>query len=69
MLPIRKILHPTDFSEHSKPAFEFACALSRDYGAELLILHVLPPAFIAGPNGVAVTGPSDEADRARCIVG
>ena len=65
MLSIRKILLPTDFSEHSQPAFEFACALARDYAAELLILHVLPPAFIAGPNGMAVTAPSDEADRAR----
>jgi nucleotide-binding universal stress UspA family protein len=65
MLPIRRILHPTDFSEHSGPAFQFACALARDYASELLILHVVPPAFLAGPEGVAVTGPSDEVDRAR----
>ena len=35
MLPIKTILHPTDFSKHSANAFEVACALARDYGARL----------------------------------
>jgi hypothetical protein len=35
VLPIRTILHPTDFSEQSRPAFNLACALARDYGAAL----------------------------------
>lgn len=42
MLPIRTILHPTDFSERSDYAFRVACSLARDYGARLLILHVAP---------------------------
>ena len=42
MFPIRTILHPTDFSEHSRAATELACALARDYGARLYVLHVLP---------------------------
>jgi hypothetical protein len=33
MLPIKTILHPTDFSEHSAYAFRVACSLARDYGA------------------------------------
>lgn len=40
MLPIHTILHPTDFSERSEFAYRMACALARDYGARLVILHV-----------------------------
>jgi len=41
MLAIRTILHPTDFSEPSANAFRMACALARDYSANLIVLHVL----------------------------
>jgi nucleotide-binding universal stress UspA family protein len=40
MLPIRTILHPTDFSTPSQYALELACALARDHGARLVLLHV-----------------------------
>jgi len=40
---IQTILHPTDFSENSRPAFQTACALARDYHATLLVLHVMMP--------------------------
>lgn len=43
MLPIRVILHPTDFSANSQAAWEMACALARDYRARLLLVHVEPP--------------------------
>jgi nucleotide-binding universal stress UspA family protein len=43
MLPIQTVLHPTDFSERSEPAFRLACSLARDYGARLVVLHVIPP--------------------------
>lgn len=33
MLPIRMILHPTDFSEPSDAAFRLACVVARDYGS------------------------------------
>lgn len=49
MLPIKTILHPTDFSERSGYAFQVACALARDYKARLVILHVaLPPVVVYG---------------------
>jgi nucleotide-binding universal stress UspA family protein len=41
MLTIHSILHPTDFSEGSLPAFYLACSLARDYGARLVLLHVI----------------------------
>lgn len=37
------ILHPTDFSDHSKVAFELACSVARDNGADVLVVHVIPP--------------------------
>jgi nucleotide-binding universal stress UspA family protein len=41
MLPIKTILHPADFSSCSGYAFQLACSLARDYGARLIVLHVL----------------------------
>ena len=47
MLPLRVILHPTDFSDRSQCAFELACRLARDSGAELIVVHVVqPPPFV-----------------------
>ena len=47
MLPIKTILHPTDFSGPSEYAFQVACSLARDYGAKLVVLHVdMPPVTI-----------------------
>jgi nucleotide-binding universal stress UspA family protein/quercetin dioxygenase-like cupin family protein len=40
---IQTILHPTDFSENSRYAFQTACALARDEHATLLVLHVMMP--------------------------
>jgi nucleotide-binding universal stress UspA family protein/quercetin dioxygenase-like cupin family protein len=43
MPDIQTILHPTDFSENSRYAFQTACALARDNHATLLVLHVMIP--------------------------
>jgi len=43
MLPIKTILHPTDFSEFSDAAFHLACALARDHKGRVVLLHVVPP--------------------------
>jgi len=50
MLAVRTILHPTDFSERSEYACWLACALARDYGARLIVLHVAetPPLVYGG---------------------
>jgi nucleotide-binding universal stress UspA family protein len=56
MLPIKVILHPTDFSPRSDAAFQLACSLARDAGARLIVLHVLQvPLLIA--SGVAMAPP------------
>jgi nucleotide-binding universal stress UspA family protein len=43
MFSVRTILFPTDLSETADNAFSVACALARDYGANLIVLHVYPP--------------------------
>jgi nucleotide-binding universal stress UspA family protein len=48
MLPIKTILHPTDFSQPSEYAFQVACSLARDYGAKLIVLHVDTPPVTIG---------------------
>lgn len=39
----RRIVHPTDFSPASRPAFKAALGLAKASRAELLLVHVLPP--------------------------
>lgn len=43
MLSINTILHPTDFSDHSRLAFDLACSMARQYGSRLILLHVAAP--------------------------
>lgn len=59
MIPIKLILHPTDFSKPSEYALRFACALARDYQARLLLLHVVEPPVYYGELGMTVPLPSD----------
>ena len=42
MIDIKRILCPTDFSEYSNHALQYACSVAEKYNAELHILHVLP---------------------------
>jgi nucleotide-binding universal stress UspA family protein len=63
MTHIRTILHPTDFSERSQNAFRLASALARDYGAELILVHVASVPTMAYGEGFAATDP--EAQRAE----
>jgi nucleotide-binding universal stress UspA family protein len=55
MFPIHTILHPTDFSDYSTAALRMAEALARDYGARLVVLHVMPPPpVVAGEMGAYI---------------
>ena len=57
MLPIHTILHPTDFSERSAHALNLACALARDYGAHLIVLHVAMPPTVVYGEGIIPSEP------------
>jgi nucleotide-binding universal stress UspA family protein len=54
MLAMKTILYPTDFSPESRPAFEVACALARDGGGRVVVLHVerAPLTSLGGFAGV-----------------
>jgi len=67
MLPIRTILHPTDFSEQSDYALRLAAAQARDHGARLVLLHVasLPVVVYGGDLPVPVPEDSHDEERQR----
>jgi nucleotide-binding universal stress UspA family protein len=44
MSRIRRVLHPTDFSRASTPAFKRAVEMAKGNHAELLVVHVMVPA-------------------------
>jgi len=60
MLAARTILHPTDFSEQAKHAFCLARALAQEYGARLILLHVIPRRTVMTGQGIAL--PPDPED-------
>lgn len=52
MVPFKKILWPTDFSEPSMEALKAAQELAAAFCSELYVLHVIPPIPVAaGPEG------------------
>jgi universal stress protein A len=64
MLPLKKILCPTDFSEPSYAALGHAVELAAHFDAELCLLHVVPfslasPADFTGISAVMMAGPPD----------
>lgn len=65
MLAIRTILCPTDYSDRAAPALEVATALARDYSAELVILHVVPPPVQGVDGGQLVELPTGWEEHAR----
>jgi len=66
MLPIKTILHPTDFSERATYGFKLACALARDYGARLILCHVHQiPTVVYGEFGAVPPEPEDTVDMLR----
>lgn len=58
MLSVKTILHPTDFSPCSARAFELACSVARDYGAKLVVMHVITPTPEVTPTSGIVHSPT-----------
>lgn len=57
MNPIKKILVPTDFSEHSEFALGYAADFSKRYEAALTVVHVYPVVNYAAAEGFALYTP------------
>jgi nucleotide-binding universal stress UspA family protein len=65
MICFERILHPTDFSEPSHDALEYAKALCERFDAELHALHVLPnPAAVPVMPGSFVPPQLTESQQA-----
>lgn len=56
MIAIDKILVPTDFSDFSKPAMTYACAVAARFESELHLLHVCPDAAMLVPEAGGLGG-------------
>jgi nucleotide-binding universal stress UspA family protein len=54
----RRIVHPTDFSKASTPAFARALAEARQSRGELLLVHVLSPVIPMAGAGEGYLSPS-----------
>lgn len=68
MIPFKRILHPTDFSNSARAALPIACALARDYEATLVLLHVrdTPTPAIGEFGALPLDAPeSDESVHSR----
>jgi nucleotide-binding universal stress UspA family protein len=50
--PIHRILVPTDFSEHSRKALEYAFSLAQRMGASVDLLHVWEPPVHIAPDAM-----------------
>ena len=60
MLPIRKILCPSDFSEPSQKGVEAANELAEHFSAELILISVITPVYPVGAPGVPASYKVDE---------
>jgi len=66
MRSVQTILHPTDFSDNSRSAFQTACSLAKDHKASLIVFHVIPA------NGAAkmpepAPNPLEPAESQQCL--
>ncbi len=50
MIQIKKVVHPTDFSDNSKEALQYAIAICEWHKAELILLHVCEVLEFAPPE-------------------
>lgn len=50
---IKKILVPTDFSGNADLGIDYACAMAKTFGAELVVLHVSAPPFYQAGYGIS----------------
>ena len=57
MLPFRKIIAPTDFSEPARAGVEAAVALAEQQSAEIILVYAIPRLpLVPAPHGAAAAG-------------
>jgi universal stress protein A len=50
MIQLNRILVPTDFSDFSRPALNYGCAIASRFESELHLLHVVPDPAMLVPD-------------------
>lgn len=63
MLPIEKILCPTDFSEPSLKGIKIADELAEHFSARLILINVVTPPYPVGAPGVPATYKAEEYEE------
>jgi len=63
MITLNRILHPTDFSESSAQAFEYARSLASRFDSSLYLLHVSEPISAAMLSPGAVPPPNFDEEQ------
>ena len=56
-MTVKRILVPVDFSTHALQALAYARQVAKRFDAELLLVHVIEPAYRADASDVYVTSP------------
>lgn len=54
MIDIKKILFPTDFSEYANGALAYVAEFARKFGAQIVLVHVVPVPTYTGGYEIAV---------------
>lgn len=67
MIQLNKVLVPTDFSDFSKPAITYGCAIAEKFGAELHLLNVVPDQAMLVPE-VAAFSPESMMAQSESLV-
>lgn len=67
MIRIDRILVPTDFSEFSRPAVNYAVAMAERFGAQLHILHVVPDPAMLVPDAAVFTVESMQGQSEKLV--
>jgi len=72
MLPISRILVPTDFSDRCRGMLPYVKALAQKHGAGVILLHVVDPFYTIPPTGfsaavVIPVSPSVMAEREKLL--
>lgn len=50
MIQLNTVLVPTDFSDFSRPAIDYGCALASEFGSELHLLNVVQDPMVYSPE-------------------
>jgi nucleotide-binding universal stress UspA family protein len=64
MIQLRRILVPTDFSQYSQCALDYASAFAERFGSELHLLHVVNDYYPMTPDAGLILADADHYRRA-----